>query len=199
MVQFWDERYGGDDYVYGKEPNDFLKAEAHRIPKGRVLCLAEGEGRNAVYLAGLGHDVTMVDQSAAGLGKARQLAKDKGVTIRTIRADLADFTPEGTFSGIVAIFAHLPATLRTKAYGAAARALVPGGVFVLEAYTPAQLAHGTGGPKDVALLMTVDALRKDLDVLDLVIAREIERDVVEGAFHTGKAATVQICGVRRSK
>ena len=99
---------------------------------------------------------------------------------------------------MVAIFAHLPPAVRRAAYARAAAALAPSGVMVVECYRPAQLAFGTGGPKDVAMLPTLDDLREDLAALDLVIAREVERDVVEGTLHTGRAATVQVVGVRRA-
>ena len=195
----WDERYRGDAYAYGTEPNDFLRAEAGRIPRGRVLALAEGEGRNAVHLAALGHDVTAVDLSREGLRKTAALAATRGVAVSTVHADLAAFTPEpGSFQGVVAIFAHLPPAVRRAAYARAAAALAPSGVMVVECDRPAQLAFGTGGPKDVAMLPTLDDLREDLAALDLVIAREVERDVVEGTLHTGRAATVQVVGVRRA-
>jgi len=189
---FWDERYGVEEYVYGKEPNDFVRAEAHRIPRGRVLCIAEGEGRNAVFLAGLGHEVTMVDQSAPGLAKAERLAKERGVSITTVQADLATWTPTGTYDGVVATFAHFPPDVRRRVHGWIPRALRPGGAFVLEAYTPAQLAFDTGGPKDEAMLMTLAGLREELAPLELEIGRELERDVHEGIFHGGRSATVQV-------
>jgi SAM-dependent methyltransferase len=201
---FWNERFAAEGYAYGSEPNDFIRAEAHRIPlveqgKGRVLCLAEGQGRNAVYLAGLGHAVTAVDFSVEGLKKAEQLAKARGVTLDLVQADLSEYTPpEDTFTGVVSVFAHLPREIRRRVHGCVARALVPGGVFLLEAYSPAQLAHGTGGPKDVALLMSLADLREELAPLDLVVAREVERDIQEGAFHGGPSATVQIAAQRRA-
>jgi SAM-dependent methyltransferase len=194
---FWDEKHGGSDYAYGREPNDFLREMAPRIPKGRVLCLAEGGGRNAVYLAGLGHEVTAMDFSAEGLTKADSLARERNVPLTTTLADLATYElPRDTFTGIVAIFAHLPPDLRARVLGDVTRALVPGGVFVLEAYRPAQLALGTGGPKDVTLLMTLEALRKELAPLTLDIGREVERDIREGTLHHGKSATVQVLAVR---
>lgn len=195
---FWDERYRGDAYAYGREPNEFLRGEAHRIPRGDVLCLAEGEGRNAVFLAGLGHRVTAVDFSTEGLRKAERLAKDSGVTIELVQADLATYEPRlDAYAGIVSIFAHTPAETRRRIHAWVPRALAPGGVFVLEAYTPNQIAFGTGGPKNPALCMTLDELRGDLAALDLVILREVERDVHEGALHGGRSATVQVVGVRR--
>lgn len=196
--EFWEERYRADAYAYGKEPNEFLRAEAGRIPAGRVLCLAEGEGRNAVHLAGLGHDVTAVDFSPEGLAKARRLADERGVALTTVHADLGAYEPErGAFSGVVAIFAHLPPDVRRRVHGWVHEALRPGGVFVLEAYTPAQLAHDTGGPRDAALCMTVEGLTSELAPLELVVGREVEREIHEGAFHAGPSATVQVVAVRR--
>jgi SAM-dependent methyltransferase len=109
----WDERYSQEGFVYGTEPNEFLAAVAGRIPAGPVLSLGEGEGRNAAYLASLGHRVVAVDQSEVGLAKARALAADRGLTIETVRADLATFPIEpGAWAGIVSIFCHLPRSIR---------------------------------------------------------------------------------------
>ncbi|MBL0217549.1 MAG: class I SAM-dependent methyltransferase [Myxococcales bacterium] len=198
MTTFWDERYSGEDYAYGTEPNDFLRAEAHRIPPGPVLCLAEGEGRNAVFLAGLGHQVTAVDQSAAGLRKAERLAQRNGVTLELIQADLATFDlGRDQWSGIVEIFVHLPPELRRRIHAQIPLALRPAGAFVLEVYRPEQLVHDTGGPKDAALLCSLADLRQELAPLELVIAREVDREIHEGRFHTGASATVQLVGHRR--
>lgn len=195
--EFWDERYRAQEYAYGREPNTFLRSEAHRIPPGPVLCLAEGQGRNAVFLASLGHDVTAVDFSLEGLRKAEQLARERGVTITTVHADLADFEAQASaFSGIVSIFAHVPPSVRKHVHGWIPRALRPGGVFLLEAYTPAQLAHGTGGPRDAALLMSLEDLREELAPLAIELGREVERDVHEGTFHAGPSATVQLVARR---
>ena len=196
---FWNERYGGADYFYGTAPNDFLVSVAAEIPAGPVLCLAEGEGRNAVFLAGRGHAVTAVDQAEAGLAKARVLAQARGVPLTAIAADLAEFTitPQA-WSGIVAIFMHLPPALRATVLARAAAGLRPGGVFVMEAYRPAQLRHGTGGPRDVTLLPSLAELRAELGDLDFEIAREIERDVREGGGHTGMSAVVQVLARRRA-
>jgi SAM-dependent methyltransferase len=196
--QFWDDRYRAEEYAYGREPNEFLRAEAHRIPPGRVLCIAEGEGRNAAYLAGLGYDVTAVDFSVEGLRKAERLAREQNVRVTTVHADLATYEPElEAFTGIVAIFAHLPATVRTHVHAWVPRALRPGGVFLLEAYTPQQLAFGTGGPRDPAMLMTLAGLKEELAPLVIDIGREVEREIHEGAFHGGPSATVQVAAVRR--
>lgn len=196
-MNMWDERFGRAQWVYGKEPNDFLREQGAQIPlrkgQSRVLSLGEGEGRNAVHLAALGHKVTAVDASIEGLKKVVRLAAERGVSVETIHADLACWEPqEGSFDGVISIFCHLPESVRRHTHRAAARALAPSGVLILEAYSPAQLAFGTGGPKDPALLYTLDMLRDDFGALDIEIAREVEREVVEGELHTGRAATVQI-------
>lgn len=189
----WDERYGGGEYVYGTAPNDFLAAMAGRIPPGRVLCLAEGQGRNAAFLAARGYDVTGVDSSAVGLQMARQLAESRGLQIATVVVDLATFDPGiACWEGIVSIFCHLPTAIRRPVLQRMVRALRPGGVLILEAYTPAQLRFGTGGPSVPDLLATLADLREDLVGLNLDHAVEIEREVVEGRLHTGRAAVVQI-------
>ena len=145
---FWNDRYAGAGYVYGQAPNAFVTEMARHIPAGPVLCLAEGEGRNAAHLATLGHSVTAVDLSEVGLTKARQLAAVRGVEIQTLVANLGDYRiVPGVWAGIIATFAHLPPTLRRGVHAAAAQGLQAGGVFILEAYTLAQLAFGAGGPK----------------------------------------------------
>lgn len=198
--KFWDQRYGaGADFVYGVEPNDFLREQAHRIPPGRVLCLAEGEGRNAVYLASLGYEVTGVDYSAEGLRKAERLARERGVQLTLIEADLATFDlGVDRWDGIVSIWAHTPAPIRRRLHAALTPALRVGGVLVLEAYRPEQIALGTGGPKDPSYLPTLAGLRDELAGLDLVVARAADREIHEGPFHGGASATVQVVGIRRS-
>ncbi len=193
----WDARYAEPGYAYGTEPNQFLASVAELIPAGPVLCLAEGQGRNAVFLAERGHAVTAVDRSMAGLARANQLARSRGVSIEAVVADLADYAIEpGSWSGIVSIFGHLPQPIRSRLHRAAVRGLRPGGVFVLEAYRPEQLSFGTGGPRDPALLPTLDELRADLAGLELVVAEEREREVMEGRYHTGRAAVVDIVARR---
>jgi SAM-dependent methyltransferase len=197
-AEFWNNRFATPQYIYGEAPNVFVAEMASQIPAGPVLCLAEGEGRNAVHLATLGHRVTAVDQSEAGLAKARRLAAARGVELETIIADLGNFTIEpGIWAGIVVSFAHLPPAIRRKVHAQAVSGLRPNGVLVLEAYTLAQLAFDTGGPKSPELLMTLAGLRDELAGLELLIGREIERDVIEGDGHTGRGAVVQILARRR--
>ena len=194
---FWNDRYAAADYVYGEAPNAFVAETAPHIPAGPVLCLAEGEGRNAVHLSVLGHPVTAVDQSEIGLAKARRLAATRGVEIQTVVADLGNYLiTAGAWAGIIATFVHLPPPLRRRVHAAAVAGLKSGGVFILEAYTPAQLAFGTGGPRAPDLLVRLAALREELAGLEFLVAREIERDVMEGTCHTGRGAVVQVLARR---
>lgn len=189
----WDERYRTPDYAYGTEPNDFLAEVARRIPPGRVLSLADGEGRNGVHLATLGYQVTSLDASAVGLAKARQLAAMRGVPIDTVVADLAHYViAPGAWHGIVSIWCHLPQPLRQRVHAQVVQGLAPGGVFVLEAYSVNQLGRGTGGPASAELLLTLDALRSELAGLDLLHLAELEREVHEGTAHTGRSSVVQV-------
>jgi hypothetical protein len=139
-----------------------------------------------------------VDFSVEGLRKAERLAREQNVEIATVQADLATYEPElDAFTGIVAIFAHLPEPVRKHVHGWIPRALRPGGIYILEAYTPAQLALGTGGPRNAALLMTLAGLKEELAPLTMEVGREVEREIHEGALHGGPSATVQLVATRR--
>jgi SAM-dependent methyltransferase len=197
MSMSWDERYGADEFAYGTEPNGFLASVADKIPNGKVLCLAEGEGRNAVYLAGLGYDVTAVDASAVGMEKAQRLAKERGVEIKTIVADLAEFDIEpDSWDGIVSIFCHVPLAIREPLHRKVVAGLKQGGVLVLEAYRPKQIDYGTGGPPVPELTMTLETLSRELDGLEFQHAQELDRDVTEGLYHTGIGAVVQLVAIK---
>ncbi|AGC47055.1 thiopurine S-methyltransferase [Myxococcus stipitatus DSM 14675] len=190
----WNERYSDAFASYGTEPNDFLREVAARIPEGPVLCLAEGEGRNAVFVARRGHAVTAVDLSEVGLANAAKLASERGVVLTTVLADLGAYDlGEARWAGIVSIWAHVPPEVRARLHAACVRALRPGGAFVLEAYTPRQLGRpGKGGPSDASLLMTPEGLREELAGLRLERCVEVDREVSEGRFHLGPSTTVQV-------
>jgi SAM-dependent methyltransferase len=187
----WNERYASDEFAYGTEPNSFLVQNA-KLLSGPVLSLAEGEGRNAVFLASLGLDVLGVDGSEVGLAKAQRLAASKGLAIRTEVADLTTYEPPENFYGsVISISAHLPSDARKRLYPLVERSLKPGGIILLEAYTKAQLARHTGGPKDPDMLMDRAELEKQFPNCDPILSQEIEREVIEGTFHTGLASVVQ--------
>ena len=195
----WDERYSTEVYAYGTTPNEFLVENVNHIPKGKVLSLAEGEGRNAVFLAKQGYDVTAVDGSVVGLNKARKLAQENDVVVEFIHADLADYDlGENKWDGIVAIFCPIPSSLRKELYKKVIAGLKQNGVFLLEAYTPEQLKHGTGGGTSVDVLQTEDSVRSELAGLKFKHLTELERDVREGVYHTGIGAVVQAIATKET-
>lgn len=191
----WDERYSEPGFAYGTKPNDFLASVADKIPKGKILSLAEGEGRNAIYLASLGYEVTGVDGSNVGLQKAMALASEHGVTITTVHADLSEFEilPE-QWEGVIACYCHIPSVIRIPLHQAVVRGLKKGGVFILEAFSKEQLAYDTGGPQSLDMLMSLDELKQELVGLELIHSTQLVRNVIEGNRHTGLASVVQIFG-----
>ncbi|WDD96888.1 SAM-dependent methyltransferase [Thalassomonas actiniarum] len=193
----WDQRYATKEYAYGTKPNEFLQENVGAIPKGKVLSLAEGEGRNAVFMARLGYQVTAVDSSRVGLAKAQALAQENGVSIECIHADLADYEPgQCQWDGIVSIFCPLPSSFRQKLHEKVMAALKPQGVLLLENYTPEQLSFGTGGGNSADTMITAQMLRRELAELNFLHLKELQRSVVEGIYHTGQAAVVQVIAVK---
>ena len=189
----WNQRYSLEAYAYGTEPNDYLVAMSDQLPKDRILCLAEGEGRNAVWLAEQGHDVTAVDLSEVGLEKAKKLAKLRKVNIKTVHADLNIFDIGcQQWGAIISIFAHMPADMRMNLHQRCVTGLKTGGVFLLEAYTPLQLEYRTGGPPTVDMMMDVPSLTTELAGLEFLHLQERIRKVNEGQYHNGTGAVVQV-------
>ncbi|WP_201557786.1 class I SAM-dependent methyltransferase [Psychrobacter sp. 72-O-c] len=198
----WDQRYNEAGFAYGTEANDFLKEEFYKIPAGgRVLCLAEGEGRNAVFLAQNGYQVTAMDLSKVGLNKALKLASDKGVEISTQVADLADYKlGAAQWDGIVSIWAHMPEPIQRRVHAQVAPALKPGGVFILEAYTYQQTTmEGVGGPPATQKdrFVSLEDLQSELAELEEVIGIAKHRTISEGTRHQGLSAVVQFVGYKK--
>ncbi|MEM8640195.1 MAG: class I SAM-dependent methyltransferase [Cyanobacteria bacterium P01_G01_bin.54] len=194
----WNDRYSGPDYVYGTEPNSFLAENIERL-SGPVLSIAEGEGRNAVFLASRGLSVHAVDGSEIGLAKATKLAERSGVNIEMQVANLEYYEPqESAYNTVVSIYAHLPSLTRQKLYPLLIRSLKPGGICILEAYSENQVGRGTGGPSDLNLLMTCSKIESEFSGLETVLLHEIIRDVHEGKFHTGMASVIQFIGRKRA-
>lgn len=200
LMAFWNARYAAEGYSYGTEPNEFLAQclpHLQSLPRdGRVLCLADGEGRNGVWLARQGFAVTSVDIAEEGLRKARALAERAGVALDTRQADVTAFEPGGDrWNAIVSIFLHLPAKPRRALHRRCFDGLRPGGLFVFEAYSPEQLAWGTGGPKEISLLHTLADVEGDFaDCGGATIVHRFSgvRSVVEGPLHSGHGHVVQL-------
>ena len=199
----WDERYATEEYAYGTEPNEFLRENValwKLPPDAKCLLVADGEGRNGVFLAEQGYSVLSMDASEVGLKKAKTLAAQRHVSIETVLADLTDF-PFGSsqWDCIVGIFCHVPPVARTRMLEQIPDALVPNGVFALECYTPEQIGKGTGGPPTPDMMYS-SAMLEEAFRGKLVVERnqELDRDVVEGVYHTGPASVVQFVGRRPS-
>ena len=194
---FWNEKFANTDYAYGTEPNDFLASAVTNLKRGATLSLAEGEGRNAVWLAQQGFTVSSIEQSEKGVGKTLRLALQRGVIVMAERGELETFHIQpNSWDLVVSIYAHTPQELRRKLHRQVVAGLKPGGVFVLEAYTPAQIPNNTGGPKDASLMPTAELLRSERAGLVFDHIEEVERDVVEGSLHTGTAHVVQVVAHR---
>jgi SAM-dependent methyltransferase len=194
MNKHWDQRFAEAEFAYGTEAHVSLREQVTQAGKGRVLCLAEGQGRNAVYLAELGYDVTALDFSPVGLARAAQLAGERGVRIELLEADLSTyvFEPEA-WDGIVSIFGHLPAPLRAKVNGQLRGTLKTGGWLQLVGYHPKQLNYRTGGPQEPSMLYTVEGLKAELGPgWDYEVAEVVERELREGPYHQGMSAFVHL-------
>lgn len=192
MTNMWHERFSAEEYVYGKEPNTFLVEAAQQITKGKVLCIAEGEGRNAVYLASLGFDVTAWDYAPAGLEKTKQLADEKGVIVKTELHDLAEVAwEEEQWDAIVHIFGHFPGNVMDRTLTGIKKALKPGGYYISELYTKEQLHYGTGGPRDEGMLCNPIKMLEQFGGYFVKHFHIGEVNRVEGQLHTGTAHVVQ--------
>lgn len=200
-MSFWDRRYDVPEYVYGQEPNAFLVSQRHRLRPGmNALAVADGEGRNGVWLAAQGLDVLAVDGSPVAIEKARRLAQTRGVAIRCEVADLLSWAwPEAAFDVVVAIFIHFMPQDRPRMHSAMAEALKPGGHLLMECFTPAQLEYGTGGPPVREMLYTPEMLRGDFRGMDILQLEEIDTELREGLYHRGPAAVARLVLQRPKK
>lgn len=194
MSDFWNQRFSGPGYTYGTEPNAFLVSQKKYFKPGmKALVVADGEGRNGVWLAQQGLDVLSVDGSEVGLRKAQELAKCRGISIRTEWADLTTWKwPDKKFDLIVAIFIHFPPEHRARMHKKMLGALKPGGVLIMEAFTPAQLQYKTGGPSVKEMLYTAEMLRKDFMEAEMLQQEEALTELEEGVGHRGRAAVVRL-------
>lgn len=191
---FWDTRFSEPGFAYGTEPNAFLVSQRKYLRAGiKALAVADGEGRNGVWLAQQGVDVLSVDASAVGLRKARELAATRGVAIRTELADLTTWKwPEQEFDLVAAIFIHFMPEFRARMHASMLRALKPGGILIIEAFTPKQLEYKTGGPPVQEMLYTAEMLREDFKSGEILLLEETLTELSEGHYHRGRAAVVRL-------
>ncbi len=195
MKAFWNERYSETHYVYGKAPNAFFREHIQGIPTGKALFPAEGEGRNAVYAASLGWQVSCFDYSEAGQQKALALASETGVSIDYQVCSLMEFSfPEQAFSLVGLFFAHLPPDERKFLHRQSVKSLRPGGRIILEAFAKAQLGFQSGGPRREDMLYSPEELRNDFPGLKLRLLEEMETTLSEGPYHNGPARVIRMTG-----
>jgi SAM-dependent methyltransferase len=195
----WESRYAGADYAFGKEPNYFLASCKRLLPKsGRVLVVADGEGRNGVWLAEQGLDVLSIDFSPTALRKARALAAEHHVAITLQQADVHTWDyPEASFDVVVEIFTQFSSPPeRAMKWAGMRRALKPGGLLIIQGYTPEQLTFGTGGPKQVENLYTRAMLESAFCDFRNVKIIEEEREIYEGTSHGGMSAVINLTAIK---
>lgn len=193
--RFWDERFDRPDFVYGTDPNAFLAEQAAALPdKGSVLAVADGEGRNGVWLAERGLDVVSFDASTVALAKARDLARRRDVTLQTVHSDLAkwEWEPE-TYDVVAAIFVQFaPPDLRKTMFEGFHTCLKPGGILIMQGYRVEQLRYGTGGPPHADHLYTKDMLIRSFGHWEIRYLQEHDSVIEEGAGHSGISALIDL-------
>lgn len=191
----WNERYGAPDYIFGTAPNAFLASNAARLKRGQsALCVADGEGRNSVWLAAQGLEVTAFDFSPAGIAKARKLAERCGAKVAYRLSDVDEWDWDAApYDAVVAIFVQFtPPAQRARMFQGMVRALKPGGLLILQGYGPEQLRYGTGGPRQAENLYTEALLRESFASLEILHLASHEGEVREGAGHNGMAALIDM-------
>lgn len=200
MKQFWNDRYSAGEYAYGTEPNEFFKQEIQKLKPGRLLMPADGEGRNGVYAATLGWDVTSYDISDAGYSKAMQLASLHSVAIKYEVGRLEDLEfDENSFDAIGLIYTHWPPADRKRINQTLITLLKPGGIVILEGFSQDHLKFNTinvkaGGPKDPDRLLLLDRVKEDFQQLEILSLQQTEVILQEGAYHQGRSNVIRFVG-----
>lgn len=198
MKQLWNERYQQKEFAYGTEPNAFVKEQLPNIPLGTALFPAEGEGRNAVYAATLGWNVSAFDQSEEGKKKALLLAEQNNVSIDYEVNELENISyPKNSFDALVLIYAHFQEENRADYHKKLTGFLRSGGVLILEGFSKKNLEYvalnpTVGGPKDIRMLFSIDDLKSDFDNFDIISLKEEEVYLNEGLYHNGKGSVIRI-------
>jgi Methyltransferase domain len=194
---FWDERYGPPGYAYGVSPSGFLEDQIARLVPGmRVLVPGDGEGRNGVWLARQGLSVTTVDISPLGCGKARALARERGVKLDIVQADLRTWAwPRGEFDVVASVFVHFPPGDRPAMHARMRAPVKPGGTILIEAFDPRQIecqkVGKGGGPRDAAMLYDAALLRADFEPVDELLLEHVREELHDGRLHDGPCALVR--------
>lgn len=194
--EFWNQRYSGEEYRFGTRPNAFLaECISGALAAGKsVVCLGEGEGRNAVWLASQGYRVTAVEQSEVGIEKIQRLADEHGVHVEVVLSGIEEFAPDKTFDAVVLTYIHAPQGARELIHAKAVDLLSIDGLLLLEGYTPEQrlLGRTSGGPQALEMLFTAEMLTQDFQALEIEYLETLEIELAEGSAHQGVANVIRL-------
>ncbi|MCM4158126.1 class I SAM-dependent methyltransferase [Gramella sp. AN32] len=191
---FWEERYREQDYVYGEYPNIFFQSELEKLGPASILLPADGEGRNSVFAAKKGWQVTAFDLSKAGKEKADKLAKRNAVEIKFEVTSAKEFDSDIKFEVIALIYAHFDAENRPAIHKHLLQFLKPGGILIFEAFSQKQLDYNSGGPKDLRMLFSKEEVRREFSGLTLEYLEELKIEQVEGKYHQGQSSVIRMVG-----
>ncbi len=199
--EHWDQRFAAEGYLFGKEPNRFVAAHAHLLQPGqKLLAVADGEGRNGVWLAERGLAVHAIDFSPNALAKTRLLAAERKATLEIEEADLARWAwPEQRFDAVLAVFIQFAGpALRETIFAGIKKCLKPGGLLLLHGYRPKQLEYRTGGPSSVENLYSEVLLRASFADMEILKLRAYDESIREGSGHNGMSALIDLVARKRS-
>lgn len=195
MATFWDERFSSEEYIYGTEPNAFLKQELEKLQNGSLLLPAEGEGRNAAFAAGLGWNVFAFDTSVEGRKKALKLAEQRKVSYSYEYHSVFDFPySEKQFDAVALIYFHMQSNQKREFFSNLLTAIKPGGSLIMEVFSKDQLNYGTGGPQEEDLLFSMEEMKEYLTGISFYVFSEEEITFHEGEYHKGKAKVIRVSG-----
>jgi len=194
MKETWNERYRQAEYAYGKSVNLFLEKQLRLLKPGKILLPAEGEGRNAVFAARQGWQVTAFDYSDEGRNKALAYAQSLGVSIDYQVCDAADFKSELQFDALALIYTHFGSEQRKALFPRFIQYLKPGGTLIMEVFSKNQLGRSSGGPKDLDLLYSVDGMQKLFPMIQFSHCQEEIVVLDEGQYHQGEAVVIRVVG-----
>ncbi len=194
MKDFWNKRYSEQNYAYGSQPNLFFKQSVDKLTKGSLLLPAEGEGRNAVYAAKKGWEVTAFDFSPAAKQKAEGLSKNQNTSISYYVNDVMEFSSEIQFDTIALIYAHFPLPVRPQAHKRLIQFLKPKGIVIFEAFAKEQLGKPSGGPKQLDMLFSIAEIKEEFPNLEFLFLNQELVDLKEGHYHKGPASIIRFVG-----
>lgn len=196
-ADYWNERYAEKEFVYGTYPNVFFKEQLDQLKAGNVLLPAEGEGRNAVYAATQGWDVVAFDISKSGKEKAMQLSAAQKVFFNYQVTGVLDFKTDIKFDVIGLCYTHFPIQIRKEAFQHLIKFLKPNGIVIFEAFAKAQFGKPSGGPKNEAMLFSIEEINDEFPQLDFSLLSEESIELSEGTYHKGKAEVIRFVGTKK--